>query len=130
MKAYNHAQASARRWGGVPEDYIEVHEFIDSSKMMVADVRHRAMLHSAWGIYLAERVFGRHLEIPRRGDRGVRLISVRDICENHILEDIGRIPSMQDWLDNMEIKPWMGGQKGRASSLSWEELGWSKDVAM
>lgn len=125
MKAWHHAKASAHKYGGSPDDYIEIHEFIDSSKQMLADVRHRAMLHSAWGIYLTERVFGRHIEVPRRHS-GVKQVSVRDICEDHIIEDIGRIPSMQDWLDNMEIQPWMGGKKGKAVTMTWESLGWKE----
>ena len=38
-----------------------------------------------------------------------RKVSVKDICEQHILEDYKRrfIPSAQDFLEHMEFKPWM-----------------------
>jgi hypothetical protein len=36
-------------------------------------------------------------------------ICVKDICEQHILEDFGMrfIPTAQDYLENMEFKDWM-----------------------
>jgi len=49
MKPHLHARLSVKKHGGKLEDYLAIHEFIDSSKVAVADVRHRAMLHSAWG---------------------------------------------------------------------------------
>ena len=30
--SYRHAEASARKFGGQAEDYLKIHEFIDSSK--------------------------------------------------------------------------------------------------
>lgn len=104
MKPLTHARNSARKWGGVPADYQAVHDFFDHSKAAVADVRHRAMLHSAWGIFLVEQVFGTYIT----NSEG-RQVCVRDIGEQHVLEDLGRIPTMGDWLKHMEIAPWMGG---------------------
>ena len=36
-------------------------------------------------------------------------ISVKDICEQHVLEDFGMrfIPTAQDYIENMEFKDWM-----------------------
>ena len=56
--SYHHAVSSARKFGGVPEDYIAVHSWFDRSKEMVADFRHRALRHHAEGIWLAETIFG------------------------------------------------------------------------
>lgn len=58
MKPHVHAINSARRHGGRPEDYQSIHGFFDSSKACMPDVRHRALLHSSFGIFLLERVFG------------------------------------------------------------------------
>lgn len=104
MKPLSHARNSARKFGGVPEDYQAIHDFFDHSKSCVADVRHRAMLHSAWGIYLAEKVFGTYIT----NSEG-RNVCVRDVGEQHVIEDLGRIPTMEDWLKHMDIAPWMGG---------------------
>lgn len=38
-----HAESSARRFGGVPSDYLKVHQLLDSSKSTHADCRHRAL---------------------------------------------------------------------------------------
>lgn len=61
MKPYLHAMVSVRKWGGRPEDYLPVHDFLDSSKAHLPDVRHRALLHNSFGIYIAERVFGHNI---------------------------------------------------------------------
>lgn len=105
MKPYLHAKVSAKKFGGVPEDYMPIHDFIDSTKAHIADVRHRALLHSSWGIYIVEKVFGTNIK-----NSDGRLVSTRDVAEEHILEDLGRIPSVQDYLGNMRIQPWMGGK--------------------
>lgn len=104
MKPHLHARISVRRFGGEEADYIEIHEFIDSSKAHFADVRHRALLHSSWGCYLVEKVFGRMWKLANG-----REVSTRDIAEQHILDDLGRIPSVQDYLQHMPIVPWFGG---------------------
>lgn len=48
MNAMQHARISAKRWGGEPEDYYEIHAFIDSTKSLCSDARHR-VLHTLWG---------------------------------------------------------------------------------
>jgi hypothetical protein len=106
MKPLIHAKNSVRAHGGHIADYLPIHDFIDSSKSVVADMRHRAILHSAFGIYLVERCFG---DTMTNSDGNV--LSVRDIAEEHVIEDLGRIPSMQDYLDHMELAPWMSGAR-------------------
>lgn len=109
MKPWCHAKNSAKKYGGQPLDYIDIHDFFDSSKATIADMRHRALLHSAFGIFVAERVFGHN----HRNSDNV-LVSVRDIGEDHVIEDIGFIPSVDKWLKNMTIQPWMlGGRRKR-----------------
>lgn len=110
MKPYAHAKNSAKKYGGTPEDYQDVHDFFDSSKSALADVRHRALLHSAWGIFMLERVFGTTIT----NSEG-RRVCVRDLGEDHVLEDLGFIPSAEHWLRNMRIEPWMGGQRRSAA---------------
>lgn len=104
MKPHKHAMASARKYGGKWQDYEEIHEFFDHSKSAHPDVRHRALLHSAWGIYLAERVFGRTFE-----NSDGRIVAVRDVAEDHVFQDMGFIPTASKWLDAMDMRPWMGG---------------------
>lgn len=113
-KPYIHAQSAAKRWGGEPEDYLEIEDFLDSSKSVFPDNRHRVLTHNSWFIFVVERVFGNHI-INANGAK----VSVRDICERHILEDFGGkfIPTPQDYIEHMEFKDWMNnGIHGEPSS--------------
>jgi hypothetical protein len=120
---YHHAVSSAKKWGGVPEDYIYIHDWFDESKMMMADFRHRALRHHAEGIFMCERIFGHAIQIsgsrPLRWFEKVmqmfgfkiktgRMIPVRWIGEQHVKEDCGFIPSMQDWFQHIKPQKWMG----------------------
>lgn len=104
MKPHIHAKNSVKKYGGKPEDYMPIHDAIDSSKSSHASVKHRAVLHSAFGIYLIERIFGATL-VNSDG----KTVSVRDVAEDHVIEDLGKIPSLDEWLGAMTIQPWMGG---------------------
>ena len=49
LHPYHHALSSVRKWGGVVEDYQAIHNWIDGSKMILADFRHRCLRHHAEG---------------------------------------------------------------------------------
>lgn len=110
MKSYLHAKIHCKKYGGVPDDYVDIDDFIDSSKQAVADVRHRAILHSAFGCFIVERVFGR-----TRINSSGREYSPRDVAEDHIQQDLGFIPSMEHYLKHMDIQEWMSGTLKRKS---------------
>ena len=101
--SYHHALFSARRFGGKPDDYTSIHTWFDSSKVILADFRHRALRHHAEGIFLAEAIFG---NVVTNSDG--RAIPTRLIGEQHVLEDLGRIPSFADWARCIRPEPWMG----------------------
>lgn len=101
--SYHHAVSSAHKWGGAPEDYQPVHDWLDGSKLILADFRHRALRHHAEGCWAAEQVFG----ITITNSAG-RVVPVRLIAERHIVEDLGRIPSFADWVRCIRPEPWMG----------------------
>ena len=104
-KPWIHAESSARKFGGKPEDYIEIHNLMDSSKAAFADNRHRALTHNAWFIgTILERIFGVTFE-----NSDGKTVSVRDIGEQHVLEDYGNryIPTAQDFLAEMNFRNWM-----------------------
>ena len=103
---YHHALSSVRKWGGVAEDYLPLHQWFDESKAIMADVRHRALRHHAEGIFLAERIFS----VAIRNSQG-KEVPVRYIGEQHVREDLGRIPSFQDWAAPIRMEPWMYGQR-------------------
>ena len=104
MKPILHAKGSVRRWGGEIQDYLPIHDFIDSSKAVMPDMRHRALLHSAFGIYIVEKVFG-HILVNSDGKE----VSTRDIAEKHVIEDMGTIPTAESYLKHLPMMSWLGG---------------------
>lgn len=101
--SYHHAVSSARKWGGTPDDYLPIHGWMDGSKLILADFRHRALRHHAEGCFMAEQVFG----VTITNAVG-RVVPVRFIAEQHIIEDLGRIPSFADWARAIRLEAWMG----------------------
>lgn len=108
--SFYHARSSARKWGGEPEDYIAIHEWLDASKAHFGDARHRALRHHTEGCWEAERVFGLTITVKKKRTGTEVRVPVREIAEQHVVEDLGYIPSLADWLKNMELKVWMGGK--------------------
>lgn len=100
---YYHALSSAKRFGGSWNDYIKIHEWFDQTKSLIPDVRHRAILHSSFGVFLCQQVFG---EVLVRDSDG-KAVPVRTIGEQHILDDMGFIPTPQDWFSSMKPELWM-----------------------
>lgn len=109
--SFHHAVSSARKWGGTPEDYLPVHTWFDGSKLIVADFRHRALRHHAEGCWMAEQIFG----VTITNSAG-RVVPVRLIAEQHIVEDLGRIPGFADWVRCIRPEPWMG-RAGRLDGM-------------
>ena len=42
-KPMKHCEHSVKKYGGCYDDYITIHTFIDSTKVAVPDIRHRAI---------------------------------------------------------------------------------------
>ena len=105
MNTWLHAQRSVNRYGGVIEDYTPIHETIDSSKSALADMRHRTLTHNTWFISLILPKIHGDFIVNSDG----RKVSVRQIGEDHVLEDFkGRfIPTAADFIQEMEYKDWM-----------------------
>jgi hypothetical protein len=100
---WHHAVRSARLFGGEPGDYIAVHSWFDESKAHLADLRHRALRHHTEGIFLCERLFGVTLTNSDGKEVPVRLVG-----EQHVNDDLGWIPTVKDWLQHLNVQPWMG----------------------
>lgn len=98
----HHAISSARKFGGNFEQYMPIHEWFDETKAHYPDMRHRALRHHAEGIFWAEQKFGAFI-INSDG----KMIPTRFIGEQHVMEDLGWIPTIKDYLDKMEVTGWM-----------------------
>lgn len=94
MKPLQHAQISAKKYGGIWSDYIELHSFLDSSKAACAHFKHRFLLHHAEGIELAVRILG---ETVLNSDQTI--ISTRTLLTDHLIEDVGKLVSVEDWAE-------------------------------
>lgn len=100
---YRHALSSVKKWGGSPEDYLPIHAWFDASKLSLADLRHRCLRHHSEGIFACEHEFG----VTLTNSAG-RIVPVRLIAEQHVREDLGRIPSFADWARSIVPQQWMG----------------------
>jgi hypothetical protein len=120
MIPYIHAELSAKRYGGVPEDYLDIHELMDSSKAAFPNNLHRVLTHNSWFVVtILPKVFGH-----RRTNSEGKVYNVKDVGEYHILEDYKMrfIPSVQDYLENMVMQDWMNNGSGvpRRCSLQFK----------
>lgn len=99
---YHHAVSSVKQWGGEVENYLPVHGWFDATKELHGDFRHRALRHHTHGIFECERVFGTTIRISTGKE-----IPVRWVAEQHVIEDLGFLPTLGDWLSAISRLPWM-----------------------
>ncbi|WP_433814434.1 DUF6915 family protein [Flavobacterium johnsoniae] len=96
MNSVIHSQISVHKRGGKIDDYLKIHDFMDSTKELCSDNRHR-ILHTMWGIKrVIVPVFG-HTIINSNG----KAVNVKDLCEqDHILPDYQNrfIPNLSDFV--------------------------------
>lgn len=93
MQPWRHAKSSARRFGGDWRDYLDIHEFVDFAKTACGDLRHRIVLHNAdVGVALAALAF------PDRA-------FCAEIVLRHIEEDVGRTPTLEEWMRTADRPP-------------------------
>ena len=106
MKAFNHCKSSVKRFGGVEDDYHGIHAWFDESKDHYGDIRHRALRHHTQGIKECEIKFGVYII-----NSNLKKVPVKSIAEQHIREDLGFIPTLQDWYKHIRPQPWMASTK-------------------
>lgn len=105
-----HAELSAKRYGGVADDYLDIHRLLDSTKSAFPNNAHRAITHNSWFLVtVLPLIFG-----GQRVNSDGKKYNVKDVGEYHVLEDFKMkfIPSAQDWLENLIVQPWMSGGSG------------------
>jgi hypothetical protein len=92
-----HSKNSVKKYGGEQADYEKIHKFMDSFKVTLADSRHRLFLHNTGGIHAATIAFGDSIKNSAGKD-----VSVRDICTDHILEDLRTIPTVEEIVKHID----------------------------
>lgn len=100
MTPSKHCKISVRRWGGQESDYFAIHAFIDHTKGLCADMRHR-VLHNTWAVInVVVPVFGETI-VNSDGKE----VDVKDLCErDHLLVDYHNkfIPSLSDFAETID----------------------------
>ena len=99
--AYYHATSSANAFGGVAEDYLEIHEWFDRSRKGTSSILHRMLAHHTAGIADAVEHFGSTITISTG-----RKVPVSLIGEQHITEDLGFVPTLDDYIGMMACPRW------------------------
>jgi hypothetical protein len=99
-----HAKSSAKKYGGNPADYIELHDWFDETKQYTSDFTHRALRHHSAGVQWAVEKFGHVIQ-----NVDGKWIPTKALAEKHIEEDCGFVPTPKDWLRPIEESPcsWM-----------------------
>ncbi len=93
MNYWKHSLLSKKKFGGIPEDYLTLHKFLDSSKLFYYHTKHRLLLHNTYGIDLCVQKFGVTLL-----NSDSKTILVRDIAAEHCKEDLcGVVPTLNNW---------------------------------
>lgn len=116
-----HSKASVKRWGGKVEDYLPIHELIDSPKATMNNNSSRLLTHNTWFAYtIIPKVFG--YNIVNSAGKSVDTV---DIAMFHIAEDFRHkfIPTPQDYLQHLKVQDWMNnGVKDLDSKEAKQEM--------
>ena len=99
-----HSKSSVKRWGGKVEDYLPLHELIDSPKATMNNNSVRVLTHNTWFTYqIMPKIFGYNI-INSDG----KSVDVVDISMLHIAEDFRMkfVPTPQDYLQHLQVQAW------------------------
>jgi len=97
MHPWVHSKSSARKFGGSPVDYLEIHNWLDETKAWVGHSMHRMFRHHSEGIFECEKRFGKYI-INSQNKR----VYTRYIGEQHVKEDcFNYIPTAKEWIDHL-----------------------------
>lgn len=104
MTPYMHALSSSKKHGGKPDDYLVLHDWFDETKAFTGDFTHRALRHHSAGVQWCVEHFGHYLT-----NSDGKVVPVKLLAEQHVTEDCGYIPTVQDWLSPIKESPssWM-----------------------
>jgi hypothetical protein len=101
MHPYHHALSSVKKFGGIVENYMRIHEWFDETKKYFGDARHRALRHHTAGIFWCEEKFGDTITVWIKDKP--REVPVRLVAEQHVMEDMGFLPTPEWWLGKMTL---------------------------
>lgn len=96
-----HAHSSVNAFGGTMEDFLPIHEWLDRSRGGTSSILHRFLSHHTQGIQDCVAHFGSTITISTG-----RKVPTSLIAEQHIVEDLGFCPTMDDYIQMMVAPRW------------------------
>lgn len=83
---------------------MALHNWFDDTKELTGNWTHRALRHHSHGVAEAVRIFGDSIT-----NSDGKQVPTRPLAEQHVIEDCGYIPTVQDWLEPLLKNPekWM-----------------------
>jgi hypothetical protein len=100
-----HSVSSANAFGGDPEDYNQLHKWMDRGRAGTDSLLHRMLAHHTQGIQDAIAVFGDTIT----NSRG-RQVPVSLLCTQHIKEDLGFVPTLDHYMELLRCPRWCSKQ--------------------
>lgn len=96
-----HSVSSANAFGGTPEDYHELHAWMDRGRDQTDRLLHRMLSHHAQGVADGVRLFGPTWTISTG-----RQVPTSLILGGHIREDLGFLPTLEHYLELLHCPRW------------------------
>lgn len=96
-----HCISSANGYGGQPEDYTAIHKWMDRGRTGTNRLLHRMLAHHTQGIADAVALFGDTITISTG-----RKVPTSLLAEQHIVEDLGFVPTLDDYLELLHCPRW------------------------
>lgn len=96
-----HSISSANGYGGVPEDYHALHQWMDRGRTGTNRLMHRMLAHHTQGIADAVERFG-----PTITNSRGRQVPTSLLAEQHIVEDLGFVPTFEHYMELLQCPRW------------------------
>lgn len=106
-----HCMQSAEKYGGEASDYEPIHEFLNWPRDFLPDSRFQRIFHNGWGIHMVYKKMGEYLTRASDG----KTVLVRQIAQDHIICDLGYVPTIEESLKGIHVQSWMYNKAQRLS---------------
>jgi hypothetical protein len=96
-----HCVSSAKAFGGTPEDYAELHRWMDRSRAGTDALLHRMLAHHTTGIADGVALFGDTWTISTGAQIPTSLV-----LAGHVREDLGFVPTLDHYIELLRTPRW------------------------
>lgn len=96
-----HSISSANAFGGNPEDYHKLHQWLDRGRVGTDKILHRMLAHHTQGIADAVALFGDTIT----NSKG-RNVPTSLLASQHVMEDLGFVPTLDHYIELLRCPRW------------------------